>query len=172
MSTLEVKELSHPTGEVLKIATGKTLDLKSQGTTTLPAGSVLQVVEANFQSQVTFTSASYADSGLSATITPKSSSSKILVTANVQGNINGTGQIGINLVRGSTQIEESNCALGWQDNTSAMMTLTELDSPSTASAVTYKVQMKRTQGSGTMRLNQNNASLVGNSKITLMEIQG
>ena len=45
MSTLEVKELSHPTGEVLKIAAGKTLDLKSQGTTTLPTGSVLQVVQ-------------------------------------------------------------------------------------------------------------------------------
>jgi len=43
MSTLELKELSHPAGEVIKIAAGKTLDLKSQGTTTLPTGSVLQV---------------------------------------------------------------------------------------------------------------------------------
>ncbi len=43
MSTLELKELSHPAGEVIKIASGKTLDLKSQGTTTLPTGSVLQV---------------------------------------------------------------------------------------------------------------------------------
>ena len=31
MSTLELKELSHPSGEVIKIASGKTLDLKSQG---------------------------------------------------------------------------------------------------------------------------------------------
>ena len=44
MSTLTLKELSAPTGEVIKIAAGKTLDLKSQGTTTLPTGSVLQVV--------------------------------------------------------------------------------------------------------------------------------
>ena len=43
MSTLEVKELSHPAGQVIKIASGKTLDLKSQGTTTLPTGSVIQV---------------------------------------------------------------------------------------------------------------------------------
>ena len=80
MSTLELKELSAPAGEVIKIAAGKTLDLNSQGTVTMPTGSVLQVVEANFQSVVTFTSASYADSGLSATITPKSSSSKIPVS--------------------------------------------------------------------------------------------
>ena len=31
MSTLEVKELSHPSGEVIKIAAGKTLDLKQSG---------------------------------------------------------------------------------------------------------------------------------------------
>ena len=44
MSTLELKELSHPSGEVIKIASGKTLDLKSQGSVTMPSGSVLQVV--------------------------------------------------------------------------------------------------------------------------------
>ena len=47
MSTISIKELSHPAGQVIKIASGKTLDLKSQGTTTLPTGSVIQV--ANFQ---------------------------------------------------------------------------------------------------------------------------
>ena len=31
MSTLELKELSHPSGEVIKIAAGKTLDLKVTG---------------------------------------------------------------------------------------------------------------------------------------------
>ena len=44
MSTLELKELSHPSGEVIKIASGKTLDLHSQGTTKMPAGSVIQVI--------------------------------------------------------------------------------------------------------------------------------
>ena len=42
MSVIEVKELSHPAGEVLKIAAGKTLDLHSQGSVTMPAGSVIQ----------------------------------------------------------------------------------------------------------------------------------
>jgi len=44
MSTLTLKELSAPAGEVIKIAAGKTLDLKSQGSVTMPTGSVLQVV--------------------------------------------------------------------------------------------------------------------------------
>ena len=46
MSTLELKELSHPAGEVIKIAAGKTLDLKTQGSVTMPTGSVLQVQHA------------------------------------------------------------------------------------------------------------------------------
>ena len=44
MSTITVKELAAPTGYDLKIAAGETLDLKSQGTVTMPTGSVIQVV--------------------------------------------------------------------------------------------------------------------------------
>ena len=167
MSTLELKELSHPAGEVIKIASGKTLDLKTQGSVTMPTGSVLQVVSTTYGTQVSFTSSSYADSGLSATITPSSSSNKILIIANAQGYINGTGQIGMNIVRDSTQIEEASKILGYDDNTSAMMTLIELDNPSTANAVTYKVQVKRTGGTATMRINQQTGD---GCKLILMEI--
>ncbi|MBT5704803.1 MAG: hypothetical protein HOI66_00690 [Verrucomicrobia bacterium] len=72
MSTLEVKELSHPTGEVLKIAAGKTLDLKSQGTTTLPTGSVLQVVQVTGSTGSTTTSTTVIPVGDAGTITPSS----------------------------------------------------------------------------------------------------
>ena len=50
MSTLELKELSHPTGEVIKIAAGKTLDLNSQGSVTMPSGSVVQVASTGYPS--------------------------------------------------------------------------------------------------------------------------
>ena len=50
MSTLEVKELSHPAGQVIKIAAGKTLDLNSQGSVTMPAGSVIQVASTGYPS--------------------------------------------------------------------------------------------------------------------------
>ena len=48
MSTLELKELSHPSGEVIKIAAGKTLDLNSQGSVMMPAGSVIQVASTGY----------------------------------------------------------------------------------------------------------------------------
>ena len=79
MSTLEVKELAAPTGFDLKIASGETLDLKSQGTVTMPTGSVLQVVQATTSTKASTTSTSYADTGLTASITPSSSSNKVLV---------------------------------------------------------------------------------------------
>ena len=82
MSTITVKELAAPTGFDLKIASGETLDLKSQGTVTMPTGSVLQVVQAEYSSETSSTSGTYADTGLTATITPTTSSSKILVSVN------------------------------------------------------------------------------------------
>ena len=135
----------------------------------LPAGSVLQVVRTTYGTQVAFTSGTYIDSGLSATITPSSSSNKILITANAHGYINGTGQIGMNIVRDSTQIEEADKILGYDDNTSAMMTLIELDNPSTTNAVTYKVQVKRTAGTANCRINQQTGD---GCKLILMEIAG
>ena len=83
MSTLELKELSHPSGEVIKIASGKTLDLKSQGTTTLPTGSVLQVVS-NYHApsghiEGTNTSLVSMGTAFELSITPKFSNSLILI---------------------------------------------------------------------------------------------
>lgn len=134
----------------------------------MPAGAVLQVVEAEYSTQTDISSTSYADSGLSVSITPTSSSSKILVITNVHCFINGTGFIGLNIVRGSTQIAEASKAVSFADNTGNMSVLTKLDSPSTASATTYKVQMKIATASGTLRINQQD----GGSRITVMEIAG
>ena len=82
MSTLELKELSHPSGEVIKIASGKTLDLNSQGSVTMPTGSVLQVV--NFISTAkTSQSSSQTDtivSDITKSITPLAANSKFLIT--------------------------------------------------------------------------------------------
>ena len=80
MSTLTVKELAAPTGFDLKIAAGETLDLKSQGTVTMPTGSILQVKQAYKTDIFSTTASSDTDiTGLSVSITPSSTSSKILV---------------------------------------------------------------------------------------------
>jgi hypothetical protein len=86
MSTLELKELSHPSGEVIKIASGKTLDLNSQGTLVLPtvphakmpSGSVLQVVQHHINSRLTVTSATAKV--IETSLTTKMANSKILCT--------------------------------------------------------------------------------------------
>ena len=134
----------------------------------LPAGSVLQVVEGSYSTQTDVSSTSYADSGLSVAITPSSSSSKIYATININAYNNGTGFIGFNICRGSTQIVEASKVHGYSDNEAQMVVLTKLDSPSTTRATTYKVQMKTTGFTGTARINQ----MTGGSRIILMEIAG
>ena len=84
MSTLTLKELSAPTGEVIKIAAGKTLDLNSQGTLVLPtiphakmpSGSVLQVVQHHINSKLTVTSTT--TKVIEVSLTTKMANSKIL----------------------------------------------------------------------------------------------
>jgi hypothetical protein len=106
---------------------------------------ILQVVTATTATQASSTSATYADTGLTATITPSSTSSKILVVALP----NGCGKVGnvyslYRLVRGSTEISVIGPTLG---NTQTTLTsigfnvqAIYLDSPATTSATTYKLQ--------------------------------
>ena len=143
-----------------------TINEKTSGNGVAIPGHVLQVKEAEYSTQTDISSTSYADSGLSVSITPTSSSSKILVITNVHCFINGTGFVGLNIVRGSTQIAEASRAVGFSDNSGDMSVLTKLDSPSTASSTTYKVQMKVSTATGTLRINQQD----GGSRITVMEI--
>ena len=71
-------------------------------------GGIIQVVEAaDFSSQTDTTSTTFQDTSLTATITPKFNTSKILVHANGDAFVQGTdfnvyGEI--RLVRGSTEI--------------------------------------------------------------------
>tara|TARA_R100001440_G_scaffold51774_1_gene71716 strand:+ start:14 stop:472 length:459 start_codon:yes stop_codon:yes gene_type:complete len=143
-----------------------TINEKTSGNGVNIPGHVLQVKEAEYSTQTDISSTSYADLGLSVSITPTSSSSKILVITNVHSYVNGTGLIGVNVVRDSTQIVEASKALGFADNSSTVTALTKLDSPGTTSATTYKIQVKKTAATGTMRINQQD----GGSRITVMEI--
>jgi len=174
MSTLTVKELSAPTGEVIKIAAGKTLDLHSQGTTKMPAGSVLQVVQGVYSTQTTISTTAYTDSGLSASITPSSTSNKILITWTTHAALtNGSARgWGCKLLRNSTAVytEGVNYRTYGDQNTGDIRLTTaqsHLDSPSTTSAITYKVQVSAHNTAGT-QFNQASSE----TQITLMEIQG
>jgi len=82
----------------------------------MPTGSVIQTVTAVKTDTSTNTTTTYADiSGLSVTITPISTSSKILVTLNLCGS-NDSGSMAVQLVRDSTPIALGTAASGNQLN--------------------------------------------------------
>jgi hypothetical protein len=157
-------------------------------------GHVIQVVQAVKTDVQSFTSVTYTDvTGLSASITPSSTSNKILVLMHMHhGSDTGIG--GFRLVRGATPIHVGDASgsctqatggLGYgvsADNNSAyyaglVSAVQYLDSPSTTSSTTYKVQIMDANGGNTY-VNRagydsnNSASMRGTSSITLMEIAG
>tara|TARA_B100001093_G_C26546727_1_gene892686 strand:- start:196 stop:723 length:528 start_codon:yes stop_codon:yes gene_type:complete len=166
-----------------------TINEKTSGNGVQIPGHVVQVVSAE-KTDTQQISGSYADV-LSATITPTSTTSKILVQVTVNGSATERYS-GIKLFRGSTQI-----ALGdstgsvsrvfmsidsnQDENTQAYIMRTMagsfLDAPSTSSSVTYKIQAGNDHsGSIVTHINKMpnndtaNFSLRGITSITLMEI--
>jgi hypothetical protein len=140
----------------------------------MPVGSVLQVVNATYGVSTSTTSATYIDTGLTASITPSSATSKILVFVNMAdaGKFGGTSTGGygkINIVRNSTQLIEFSKQFGYTGDTSAnsigSVSSSYLDSPATTSSTTYKIQYALV-GSGTLEINASTST----STITLMEI--
>lgn len=121
-------------------------------------GKVLQVVNTTVAGSRTTTSTSFVDiTGASATITPSSASSKILVLANAPATYvsttGGTGYGFINTVRGSTQINNAMNGKYVSGGSGGTLTgniyssiaMVTYDSPATTSATTYKMQFS-TQG--------------------------
>ena len=169
MSTLELKELSHPSGEVIKIASGKTLDLKSQGSVTMPSGSVLQVLTNKSASGLSLTSQTFVTSGMSLAITPSSTSSKILAMFLCKSvtTLAANTSINVHLRRSGTDVSIVNYYTAQQggNQTVPVGTMHTLDSPSTTSEITYEVFVQEGGVSGTVQIN-------GPLELTLMEIQG
>jgi hypothetical protein len=138
-----------------------------------PAGTVIQVVNATTNVQVGSSSSTYADTGLTASITPTSSSSKILVLANQAGmyKANGVDRIaGVQLLRNSTVLAlmETEYGNSISAGIGGSLSTCFLDSPATTSAVTYKTQFRSTQNNASVYVQITNAV----STITLMEIAG
>ena len=121
----------------------------------LPAGSVLQVVEAQAQSSNTTPSTSFADvAGTSISITPSSTSSRILIMWNAGGMNNGSNNsIRFKVFRNSTEVRYITrygyANQGW---TACPIAIQYLDSPSSTSSVTYKLQCA-TEADADFRIN-------------------
>jgi hypothetical protein len=149
--------------------------------TTGAAGKVLQVVQATTSTAVTNTTTTFADTGLSGTITPSATTSKVLVmTMQVySSNISGSGaNAGIKIMRGATDIlvlGSGGVAIGGTAggassfNSRGIATMNYLDSPATTSATTYKTQ-GRCQLSGSGQTVEFQVGGTVTSTILLLEI--
>ena len=150
------------------------------------AGAVLQVVSTTKTDTFSTSSTSYTDAtGLSVSITPTSTSSKVFVVSTIHATINNQGYLYLQLVRGSTavavgdvrgsRIQSSTVGNSNQDFT-WFPHITYLDSPSTTSATTYKIQIKTGPSGGTAYVNRgvtdtdNTTYFTTVSSITVMEV--
>jgi len=128
------------------------------------AGNVLQVVKATYSTYTQISSTSYVDTGLSASITPTSATSKVLVLVNQTGWTGRDSSYGavyyVNLVRDSTEISNNSyeyragLAGDGRIRFPVSSNFMFLDTPSTTSSTTYKTQVKldTTADSALMRL--------------------
>ena len=141
----------------------------------LPTGSVLQVVNGATSTETSATTTTQVDTGLTATITPLYSTSKILVLVsqkifcNPNASNNGSGST-VKLLRGATTLITAE-RVGLSDGTGAMdnyFSTSYLDSPASTSALTYKTTMALYQTAAAATVFAQLTSCP--SGITLMEI--
>ena len=152
------------------------------GAPTGGGGGIVQVQMGVTTTQATTTSGNFDATNLSASITPKFSTSKILIMCS--GGMNGTAGggsdpevVGYKIYRsvgGASYAEVESSADGQAEiyfgaggNKYVPLSINYLDSPSTTSAITYKLYQKRISGSGTPSVNRNGDN---QTQMILMEV--
>ena len=169
----------------LKVSTIAPLGTDATNTVSLQAGAktsgfgkIAQIVQGSTTTATNIASTSFSDTGLSASITPSSTSSKILVVVNQ----NIVTDIDSNLANSKIQLlRDSTTVISWGENIArieagnqsavkfgSLVTFNYLDSPASTSSITYKTQgaISSTSNNGTSRYQNGSVS----SLITLMEV--
>jgi hypothetical protein len=162
------------TGNVLTVAGGVPTWAAPAG-----GGKVLQVVQGTYATQTSITSTTFTDSGLTATITPSSASSKVLVLVSMPcwiTPLSGTpSQVAgwLKILRGATDIStittSNTFGIGSSNGNmqfALIAGMNYLDSPATTSATTYKLQGAQQQSSDLLQFCRGSSQ----STIVLMEI--
>jgi len=166
---------------------------KFNGAAFVPVGGILQVVQTVKTDTFSVGASSYTTvTGLTATITPSSTSSKILILAQLsiglsnspQGSPifrlaggNATTYVGDadgSRTRGVAGYRSGNN--GYENDSTTLGVMSFLDSPNTTSATTYSVEVFNTEGTGYINRPGNNTDTTTRarsaSSITLMEVAG
>jgi hypothetical protein len=133
-------------------------------------GKILQVVSASYGTQTSTTSATYVSTGLTATITPSSSTSKILVMASGTGQAATTGaRAAWAIFRGAGWVYTTGSQVWMKSSAGGVMgalSCIGLDSPDSTSAQVYTLGMVALDGGTTYTQMFDSASV-----ITLMEVE-
>ena len=155
----------------------------------LPTGSVLQVVQSTLTSQVSSTATSYTNIGLSASITPSSTSSKILVICQVPTSTGGNAGSFLQIFRNGTAVAQGDANGSRQRtfsqsmyssavNSGVQISMNYLDSPASSSSVTYDIRAANLEDSTAWYINRSANNFNGSygytsiSTLVLMEIKG
>lgn len=171
--------------------------LSGMTSASMPTGSILQVLSDELTSTVSTTaltsSDNWTDTGLSIAITPSATSSKIIITGmiNTGAGNSGDGMCILRLMRDSTAIAIGDAASNRKrtfsgrgsqaqgDGTILTLPVHWVDSPSTTSAVTYKVQFgARGTNSNTAYINRAGSDTDNTefqrtaSSLSVMEVKG
>ena len=154
-------------------------------------GGVVQVVHGTKSGEVTITTTTFQDTGVTATITPKFNTSKILVIIDQPYHMSRSSSKcsgGFKVLRGSTEIATPNgtgasggtgpYACSYEGTGTSYFSIidrwsfTILDEPASTSALVYKVQMacQTSNNSGRIRAQYNGTSGRQRGHIALLEI--
>jgi hypothetical protein len=169
-------------GDTITIPSGATIT--NSGTAT-GFGKVLQVVQTVLTTVTSTTSTSLVDiSGLSLSITPSSASNKVFILVDMAlSESTANNLVAWNLVRNSTNLAVGTSAATFQQTGVAINDVTTggnallkqstqyLDSPSTTSATTYKIQWKTSGGTIYINRRATDAYMSVSSMITAFEIE-
>ena len=140
------------------------------------SGSVLQVVNVTDATERSSSSSTFADTGLTATITPKFATSKILVLVSQNGCGKQTNNtyIFLRLLRDSTTISNLERSGGYDNSANpnffGSISTCYLDSPATTSSITYKTQYASGNNNAAVYVGAATGGVISMSTITLMEI--
>lgn len=139
----------------------------------LPSGSILQVVQSTTTTQTSTTSTTFVNTALTASITPSSTSSKILIVVSAVMEATSSGELWSTIFRGT--VTGTNLGAGTSGfgrilftpvaQTNAFLSISYLDAPATTSSQQYTLAIRRSAG-GTVYANANAAT----STMTLIEV--
>jgi hypothetical protein len=134
------------------------------------------LVNSAFSTGIVSSSSTLADTGLTATITPTSATSKILVLVDLNGCGKDTGNTYMRtaLLRGATTLSFLGVFEGYTGGSGSTfygnISTNYLDSPATTSATTYKIQYSSVSNVASVYINTGQGGSYPTSTLTLMEI--